>query len=375
MSLRETFAMLAVCCLGAGAAAASVQESIPFRAGEDGYHTFRIPAIVCSAEGTLLAFCEGRRDSRSDSGDIDLVLRRSFDHGKTWGPLQVVSEDGPNTCGNPVPIVEASSGDIVLLMTRNPGDATEREILEGTQPPRTVWLTRSNDDGATWAAPREISAEVSRPDWRWYATGPGHGIQLRGGRLIAPANHSRGPDFAEWHSHVIYSDDGGHTWALGGVQTGYTNESTVLELADGRLYQNMRHYRDTNRRAISYSQDQGRTWGPVEEDEALIEPVCQASVLRYSKAPGDANRVLFSNPASTRREMLTIRMSEDETETWPHARVLHAGPAAYSDLVVLADGTIGCLYERGEESPYEEIVFARFPLAWISDEAGGETPQ
>lgn len=339
-----------------------------FVAGEGDYHTYRIPAIVQTQAGTLLAFCEGRRDSRSDTGQIDLVLKRSGDHGATWSDLQVVSSMEGFTTGNPAPVVDRDTGTIWLPLTRNASTAHEKDILAGAAPRRTVWITHSTDDGKTWAEPKDITDQASREGWRWYATGPVHGIQLQSGRLVIPCNHSTSPDTKDWHSHVIYSDDHGETWHIGGVHDGYTNESTVLELADGRVYQNMRNYRKTFRRAVAISADQGETWAAFREEDDLTEPVCQASVVRYAtEAKTGVNRILFSNPSSKKREKMTIHMSTDEAATWPVARTLWEGPAAYSDLVTLQDGTIGCLFERGDEHPYEKITFARFPLDWLTE--------
>jgi len=347
-------------------------ETPIFISGEGGYDTYRIPALAVTTKGTLLAFCEGRKHSRSDSGDIDLVLRRSEDGGATWGPAMVVVDEEGDTCGNPAPVVDRDSGRVTLLMTRNRGDVTEGMINRGDAPPRTAWMTSSVDDGATWSEPVDISATVRRPEWRWYATGPCHGIQLRDGRLVVPCDHSLGPDVAVWHSHTIYSDDGGATWALGGAIEGKTNECTVLERSDGTLYLNMRSYAGSNRRYVAVSADRGMTWSPAKEDAALIEPVCQASCLRLTW-PGDEgkSRVLFSNPADTERKRMTVRVSYDEGDTWPASKVLHEGPSAYSDLAATGEGIICCLYERGDEQPYETITFARLSLVWLTDGADG----
>ena len=145
----------------------------------------------------------------------------------------------------------------------------------------------------------------------------------------------------------------------------HCNECQVVELADGSLMLNMRSYRGNNRRLVAISKDGGVTFSKPVEDEALIEPVCQASILRL---PGEKGGILFSNPASTKREKMTVRLSRDEGKTWPHAKALHAGPAAYSCLAVLPDGDIGCLYERGDKNPYETITLARFTRGWVAGE-------
>lgn len=342
----------------------TLDQTDVFVSGQDGYHTFRIPAIVSTKQGTLLAFCEGRRDGQGDSGQIDLVLKRSSDLGKTWSGIQLVCSAEGYTTGNPAPIVERVSGDIVLPFTRNGSEHQESRIMTGEDPPRTAWVMRSADEGRTWSEPVEISASVRQPEWRWYATGPGHGIQLANGVLMAACDHSTSDPAKKMLSHVIYSEDAGITWKLGGSAEEKTDESTVVELPDGRLYLNMRTYRKTDCRGIAFSSDQGKTWSPVQNDETLIEPVCQGSCIGYDTKDGK-HFVLFSNPASKQREKMTIRLSQDNCKTWPAAKELYPGPAAYSDLVVLPDGTVGCLYERGEKSAYERIAFARFPLEWL----------
>jgi sialidase-1 len=336
-----------------------LNEAPVFVAGQEGHHTYRIPSVVITRKGTLLAFCEGRKRSAADSGAIRLVLRRSQDGGKTWQKMSVVWQDGENTCGNPCAVVERDTGAILLLMTHNLGRDTQARIVRGTsQGGRTVWVTQSTDDGVSWSRPREITMQVKRPEWTWYATGPGIGIQTRSGRLVVPCNHQvAGGGLKE--SHVINSEDRGTSWKLGGAVGPACDESQVVELASGALLLNMRSYRGNHRRLVARSQDGGATWSRPIEDPALLEPVCQASLLRI---PGPRSALLFANPASLKREKLTIRRSLDEGKTWPLVRVLHEGPAAYSCLTVLPDGSIGCLYENGENSPYERITFARFRL-------------
>jgi len=330
-----------------------------FVSGEGGYHTYRIPSLLVTAKGTLLAFCEGRKKSSSDTGDIDLLLRRSLDGGKTWEKTQIVWDDGPNTCGNPCPVVDRSTGTIWLLLTHNLGSDTETRIVDGTSKgTRTVWVTKSTDDGAIWAKPVEITKDVKKPDWTWYATGPGVGIQLKSGRLLIPCDNKVAGTKAR-QSHVIYSDDKGATWKLGGVVGPNCNECQAVELSDGRVMLNMRSSKSNNLRLVSMSKDGGETWTKPAEDAALVEPVCQASIIRY---PGEKGGLLFSNPASKKRERMTVRLSRDEGKTWEKSKVLHAGPAAYSCLAALPDGNIGCLYERGDKRPYETITFAHFTV-------------
>lgn len=353
----------------------ALELSDVFVSGEGGYHTYRIPAMVVSTHGTVLAFCEGRKNSRSDTGNIDLLLRRSTDNGRTWSATQIVWSDAENTCGNPTPVVDETTGVVWLLMTWNSGAEGEEKIGHGTSKnTRRVFVTKSADDGVTWSRPIEITADVKKANWRWYATGPGNGIQLtrgsRKGRLVIPCNHNE-PDGAKivTRSHVIFSDDHGKTWHLGGVEDKLTNESAVVELANGSLLQNMRSYAKQNRRAVATSEDFGATWSPVTLDKALIEPVCQASLLRCTwPTKSQKSRILFSNPASVKRENLTVRLSYDECATWPVSKTIYSGPSAYSSLAILSDQSVACLFERGEKNAYEKISLARFPLSWLEQQ-------
>jgi sialidase-1 len=355
---------------GSQAVAPEPRYTEVFVAGEKGYNTFRIPSIIATARSTLLAFAEGRREGSGDAGDIDLVLKRSSDAGRTWSALQVVGDNGPNTFGNPCPVVDRTTGTIWLLTTQNRGTDREKDIIAGTsQAGRSVAVLRSTDDGVTWSAPGDITASVKQADWTWYATGPGVGIQTTTGRLVIPGNHAV-RDTGVHQSHVVFSDDGGRSWQMGGSADPGTNESQVVELTDGRLMLNMRNHRPRaeNFRMVATSVDGGGSWSQAKPDPSLIEPPAQASLIRSTTLDTNGrSRLLFSNPASARRERMTVRMSEDEGATWPVARVVHEGPAAYSSLVVLPDRSIGLLFERGDRSPYERITFVRLTLEWLRE--------
>ncbi|MDA0283645.1 MAG: sialidase family protein [Planctomycetota bacterium] len=358
-----------------------------WKSGEGSYHTYRIPSVIRAKNGTLLAFCEGRKSGQGDAGNIDLLLKRSSDGGKTWTDNVVLWDDNGHTCGNPCPVVDESTGTIWLLLTRNLGTDHESDIIhKKAESTRTVWVSHSSDDGRTWTAPSEITATTKDQSWGWYATGPGVGIQIQhgphAGRLVIPCDHSyddpngkvRGGPY-EYGAHSIHSDDHGKTWQMGGTIRPKTNECQVVELDDGHgsLLMNMRSYFNRKRRTHSISKDGGATWPAPLDAPQLVEPVCQGSIIRHRWSDGarsDGGRsdngipgvLLFSNPASEKgRVNLTVRASFDDGVTWPLAQALHTGPAAYSCLVSLPDDAFGCLYEAGEKSAYESIVFHRLP--------------
>ncbi len=345
--------------------------------GEGGYDTYRIPALAVTKAGTVLAFCEGRKRSKSDTGDIDLLVRRSTDSGQSWGMQQVIWDNAGNTCGNPCAVLDRDTGTVWLLMTWNRGEDPESKIIDQTSlDTRRVFVTQSTDDGQSWTAPKEITGDAKKPDWTWYATGPGSGIQVEEGpnkgRLVIPCDHIEAGT-KRYYSHIIYSDDHGATWQMGGsTPEDQVNECEVVELAGGRLMLNMRNYDKAQKnRQVAVSDDGGMTWTGQRFDETLVEPICQAAIERLVPSAGGGQSILlFSNPASEAGRMnMTVRASFDQGQTWTAEEVLHRGPSAYSDLAVLANGEIGCLYEAGEEHPYESIVFAEFPLTALKEAA------
>jgi len=370
--------MVTISWLPACASTSSVPAERPaeplYIRGQEGYFTYRIPALAVTPTGTLLAFAEGRKNAVGDAGKIDLFVRRSTDNGKTWSPQQLVWADQTNTCGNPCAVVDRSNGTVWLLSTWNRGDDHEKAIIARTsRDTRRVFAFHSTDDGKSWSAPREITGDVKPTNWTWYATGPGNGIQIEQGphqgRLVIPCDHIEAATKAAY-SHIIFSDDHGATWKLGGTtpQAG-VNECEVVELPGGKLMLNMRGYdREQHNRQVAISDDGGLTWQEQRTDETLIESRCQAAIERASW-PGGTNRsvILFSNPANqTKRLNLTLRASFDEGRTWPVSRVLHPGPSAYSDLAVLANGEVASLYEAGSTNAYETIVFQNLTLDWAS---------
>lgn len=347
-------------------------ESIPFTSGI-GYPVYRIPAIVRANDGTLLAFCEGRAGI-SDGGNIDLVLRRSTDHGNTWGPLIVVQEEGgtaPITIGNPAPVVDRATGHIHLLFTR------END---------TVFHTKSTDNGLTWSARTEITDDVKLEEWGWYATGPCHAIQLtrgaQAGRLVVPANHRLGGDGSDsgsFGAQVLYSDDQGVTWNMDvyadGANGTAPNETTLVELntpgvaGGSHLYINSRDYgSDPGNRSEAFSGDGGSSYSvPYDGNPHFVTPIVQGSLLRFSATDeGDAvNRIIFSCPNGGSRSNGALWVSYDEAVSWTTPKPLFASSPrdfAYSDMVKTGPGDLGVLYETDN---YGTIRFIRVSEAWI----------
>ena len=338
-----------------------------FKSGTDGYNCFRIPTIIKAKYGAVLAFAEGRKKSCSDTGDVDLVYKKSFDNGKTWSDLKVIWDDGSNTCGNPSPVLDKESGRISLLSTWNRGEDREWQIINETSiDTRHVFLFHSNDNGNSWSKPEEITEDVKLNNWTWYATGPVNGIQLKKGenkgRLIIPCDHIEAGT-KHYYSHIIYSDDGGLNWSLGGSTPQHqVNECTVIEFKNGDLLLNMRNYTDDRLRKLSISKDQGISWGDIYSDSNLIEPICQASMINIRR-PMKKEVIAFSNPNSkTNREKMTIKFSFDNTETWVKSKLIHDGPSAYSNLIQISNSELGCLFEGGKKSAYEGIAFKKINI-------------
>ena len=326
-----------------------------FISGREGYHTYRIPALAVAPDGTVLAFCEARRHTGRDDDEIDILLRRSSDGGRTWGPRQLVVSDGDRTCGNPCPVVDGDRGEVLLPFCKDNQE---------------VFVTRSSDSGGSWSDPVEITGQVKAPSWKYLGTGPGHGIQLQSGRLLVPSWVDESPGPATWRdpppgwgkvqsSIAFLSDDGGRSWKRGSKLThDASDECEAVETAGVSVYMTLRSRGDRRCRGWSRSADGGETWAEAAFDPALPEPSCQGSVVSL----GDG-RLLLAHPARPdARAELTLRLSRDQGRSWPEARVLEPGAAAYSDLAVTSEGQVLCLYEAGK---YGSLRLASFDPSWI----------
>ena len=338
-----------------GQSAANVQpdhamlHSQPFLSGTGGYSCYRTPGLAISRTGTVLAFCGGRRDNCKDEGNIDVLLRRSTNGGRSWGPLQVIANDGRNPCKIPLPVV-LPNGRILLLWLWNA--AVRREADRGK---RFLRLTHSDDDGLNWAPAQDITEQVRKPGWKpWYGIGPGHGIVKQRppaiGRIVIPARHGRrGRGSA---SHLLLSDDNGRSWRVGAVASySPSSECTVAELGDGSLMLNSRS--QGGRRVVSISRDGGLSMASSAPDPQLIEPQngCQASLLTYAfRAHGQAT-LLFANPSDLQhRTNGRLRLSQDNGNRWSRGYRYDQGAGSfsgYSDLARFADGDIALLSEAG----------------------------
>ncbi|MCF7569540.1 glycoside hydrolase [Sabulilitoribacter arenilitoris] len=334
-----------------------------FKNGDHGYACYRIPAIVTTNNGTVLAFSEARKKGCSDTGDIDLVMKKSSDNGITWSNLKIIWDDKANFCGNPAPVVDRETGTIHLLSTWNNGNDHESEIINETSiETRLVYHLKSTDDGVTWSEPKNITESTKEDDWTWYATGPVHGIQLEKGvhkgRLVIPCDHIE-KDSKKYYSHAIYSDDHGETWKLGeSTPADQVNECTVAELTNGDLLLNMRNYdrKATKARQIAISKDGGVTWINQKFDIELPEPRCQGALLSIKN--NNKNVLLFTNPAdSLARVNMTLSVSFDDGLNWDKKLSIYKSHSAYSDLTELKNENILVLYEAGISGAYEGIHY------------------
>ncbi len=345
-------------------------DQILWKAGMGKYKNYRIPSIIVTQKGTLLAFCEGREGG--DSGDIDILMKRSENNGKTWGTEMVIWNDGQNSCGNPCVVEDKETGRIWLILTWNNGKDNETAIISKESIDKRIpYNCYSDNDGITWSAPAKMGESCKESSWGWYATGPGIGIQLVNGkykgRLIIPANHSyddpkgniRNKPY-NYGSHVLMSDDNGKTWKMSKPIKPGCNESQVVELTNGNLVMNMRSYNNKYCRVFSVSSDGGETWSEIQHELQLVESLCQASFLGYGNYK-DENMYLFANPAvPSGRHHMTIKVSVDECKSWSNSKLVYSGFSAYSCLQKLPDGNISVFFECGEKNPYETLRFLSF---------------
>lgn len=397
-------AILMTILLFAGArlvAAESVFEQADvFPAGTHGYEVYRIPGLLVTRSGTLLAYAEARKGGSGDWGAIDIVLRRSTDGGKTWSPQRVVAHVAGTKARNPVSPAQ-NPADPGALTYNNPVAIAGPEsgvvhFLFCLEYMRAFYM-RSVDDGRTFSKPVEITGAFEEfrtaYPWKVIATGPGHGIQLQNGRLIVPVwmslgtgGHAHRPSVAS----TIYSDDNGTTWRAGEIAVPNTeawvnpSETVAAQLADGRVMLNVRTESMPNRRLVTTSADGATNWSTPRFQDELKEPVCFGSVARLSGAgDGRRNRLLFANPDNLfvgavegkpgqgrDRRNLSVQLSYDEGASWTVKRVVDAHWSGYADINVGKGGLIHVLYERGapgaDRLRIAALTLATFDLGWLT---------
>jgi sialidase-1 len=341
--------------------------TVPFAAGDAHARIYRIPAIWWQPKKPLMAFAERRMENRQMHGDIDLVLRRSTDNGQTWEPQQVIADLDKDACGNPCVVQDPTTGRLWVAFTRSRQQDLEKDIVQGTVPGTRVWITSSEDDGATWSPPREISDTARKTHWGWYGTGPGQGLFLKGGnsspdRLLIPAYHTEG---GVYKTHCIYSDDHGQTWQIGSDAAENTGEPQVIELDNRTLLMNARTI-GGGTRTLVISKDRGLTWNPATDMALLPDNKCQGTIYRCFRNGSDGvYDWIFSHPMTPNRTGVHAWISEDRGKSWPHAQGLWNGPSAYTAMIRVQGGLVGMLVECGTKDPYEQIAFIKFAPEWL----------
>lgn len=340
---------LLLCLFCLRAFAADGPDVVVFEAGRNLTHpSVRIPSLLRTKKGTLIAVAEGR-DRKTDQAGNDLVVSVSKDEGVTWAKPRVAYEQGADSCNNPCMVEDELVGRVFLFFQTFPAGSKEfGRLPDGASGTRIRMLT-SDNEGETWSGPVDLTLALKPADAVTTASGPGIGIKLksalRAGRLVIPFNsQDKDRNFFNW---VAYSDDGGATWKRGAnvpQEAGrQLNEVQVAENPDGTLYLNSRRWKGSAQRKVAWSKDGGETWSAAVDDPALPDPTCQGSLLRIGQ--GSDAGLLFLNPAGKGRKNGTMRLSKDGGRTWVASREVFPGPFAYSSMALLKDGRIGVLYE------------------------------
>ena len=340
-----------------------------YTSGEDGYAMYRIPAIEAAPDGSLLAFAEARKYGGSDPGmgkqDIDLVLKRSTDAGRTWSPMKLIEDPGELwSAANPATVVDRQTKRVWLLYLRSKPERSTRTARPGTDDMQT--LTRySDDNGLTWSEPidlTKVARDYGDPAWQASVVGPGGAIQTGSGRLVAPVWKVK-----PYGVLAIFSDDHGQTWQRGSVAPGDHggNEDQIVELADGRLLLDIRQRSGPNR-FLAISADGGETWSEARPGVVVTPVACAIERLTLQSAGDDRNRIVWTGPRGPGRKTLVARLSYDEGQTFTNERLIADEPAAYSDLTRLNNKSVGVLWERGN---YRFITFTSLTLEFLEPKA------
>jgi len=347
-------------------------DTVLFAPGDHEVREYRIPSLVTTNSGTLLAACDARVSRTGDlPNHINISLRRSTDNGKTWGAITniITSSMAEGSC-DPSMVVDKETGTIWLFALHGDKGIGLWQSKKGIEEKDTghIYAVKSNDDGITWSAPVNINHMVKDKDWLCALAAPGRGFQMKNGTLVIPAYY-RGDKSRVLSSYLFYSKDHGATWQYSSSPAINTTECTVVEVSDGKLMLNMRNHYGKGRRAVSYTSDMGKTWSPLEFVEDLKDPVCQASMITYKHKK--QNLLLFSNASSEKgRKNQAVAISYDQGKTWPVQKTIFKGRAAYSCLTQLNDGTIGLLYEKENRGA---ISFRRITYDWLTTDVKQKT--
>ncbi len=316
---------------------------------------YRIPSMVTAPNGDIVCAIDERVPSCADlrgNDNINIVMRRSSDNGKTWTSLQtVVDLPKGESASDPSMIVDKETNEIFLFYNYMNLDKDKKEYR--------YQFVKSSDNGKSWTKPKDISEQISKPEWKenFKFITSGRGIQTKSGKLLhCVVNLQNG-------GRVFASDDHGKTWYLIDTKITPFDESKIVELADGKLMINSRIAKQ-GYRIVHISDDGGKTWKTHQETQ-LPDPGCNASIIRYtSKKHKVKDKILIfaNNNDSKFRQNMTVRISRDDGKTWSKGKTVYSGSSAYPTLTVLKNGDIGLLFEADR---YTKNVFVSFPLKWI----------
>jgi len=382
MSRRWSVIPVALLLQACAIAAPQIEHVDVFVSGQEGYHTFRIPVIEATPDGSLVVFAEGRKYNRHDPGhhnnDIDLVMKRSTDGGRTWGALIVSDDPGEKwSACNPTTVTDRTNGRVWLFYNRLKPGRSSRNARAGAND-STAWARYTDDNGVSWSDPVDLT-HTARDFHNWGSCffGPGGAIQDRTGTLIVPLaktpgggdNPNTGAD-DDWRAYVIYSDDHGKRWKRGDLFPGpsYTNENQLVELATGQVLMDARQTRPLPHRLVATTTNNGKSWSKPQPGQIVTTVACAIERYTLKSSGDDRNRILWTGPKGPKRNHLVVRVSYDEAKTFTNERTISPEPAAYSDLTILRDDRVGVIWERGDtEVQYKFVTFTAFTREFLDD--------
>ena len=344
-----------------------------FKPGDTGSKNFRIPSLICTVKGTLVAIADRRPNGGGDlPADIDLAVRRSANNGTTWSPIQVVVDlpapDGASDCAA---VVDRQTGRIWVAFTvgYNAGIAQAKHGLTGQT--AVSHMIFSDDDGATWSRPVNIGAQVKDPAFKWIGFGPGAGASMADGALAFScyANKDGVPDL---FSFAIVSEDHGKSWRRTSPYTTFTCESQMVALSDGRWMACARDRKGRGTRLVAYSSDRGQTWTPMTQEPQLPCPRCQAGLIRITHPKAPQGLLLYTGPEGkeTGRTRGMVRISDDDGKTWRFNVNVVAGSFAYSTPALMRDGRLGLIYEHD----HQDMRFLALDLSTLTGGTYSSSP-